>query len=67
MATHHAASSEIVDLGTWAQGGPNEKTKVIAKTVEMELVRLFLPAGKDFPNHKVLGPAVIHCITGEIE
>jgi hypothetical protein len=36
-------------LGTWAQDGTNEKTKVIAKTDEMELVRLVLPAGKDFP------------------
>jgi len=67
MATHHAAPSEIVDLETWAQDVPNEKTKVIAKTDEMELVRLVLTAGKEFPHHKVLGPTVIHCITGEIE
>jgi quercetin dioxygenase-like cupin family protein len=67
MATHHAAPGEIVDLGTWAQDVPNEKTKVIVKTNEMELVRLVLPAGKEFANHKVLGPCVIHCITGEIE
>jgi len=67
MATHHAAPSEIVDLATWAQDVPNEKTKVIVKTNEMELVRLVLPAGKEFANHKVSGPCVIHCITGEIE
>ena len=67
MATHHASPVEIVDLGTWAQDVPDEKTKVIVKTDEMELVRLVLPAGKEFANHKVLGPCVIHCITGEIE
>ena len=67
MATHHAAPGEIVDLATWAQDVPNEKTKVIVKTNEMELVRLVLPAGKAFANHKVLGPCVIHCITGEVE
>ncbi|MDD5412339.1 MAG: hypothetical protein PHF31_13170 [Methylobacter sp.] len=67
MATHHALPGEIVDLGTWAQDVPNEKTKVIAKTDEMELVRLVIPAGKELPSHKVLGPIVVHCITGEIE
>jgi len=29
MATHHASPGEIVDLATWAQDVPNEKTKVI--------------------------------------
>ena len=67
MATHHAAPGEIVDLATWAQDVPHEKTKVIAKTDEMELVRLVLPAGKEFAGHKVSGPCVIHCITGEVE
>lgn len=67
MATHHASPGEIVDLATWAQDVPNEKTKVIAKTGEMELVRLVLPAGKEFADHKVSGPCVIHCITGEVE
>jgi quercetin dioxygenase-like cupin family protein len=67
MATHHASPGEIVDLATWAQDVPNEKTKVIVKTDEMELVRLVLSAGKEFADHKVSGPCVIHCITGEIE
>ena len=67
MATHHASPGEIVDLATWAQDVPNEKTKVIVKTNEMELVRLVLPAGKEFADHKVSGSCVIHCITGEVE
>src|SRR5450759_1986070 len=67
MATNHAAPGEIVALATWAQDVQNEKTKVVAKTDEMELVRLVLPAGKEFAGHKVSGPCVIHCITGEVE
>jgi quercetin dioxygenase-like cupin family protein len=67
MATHHASPGEIVDLATWAQDVPDEKTKVIVKTDEMELVRLVLPAGREFADHKVSGPCVIHCLTGEIE
>ncbi|MCX4186919.1 hypothetical protein [Methylophaga sp. OBS4] len=67
MATHHASPGEIVDLDTWAQDVPNGKTKVIAKTDEVELARLALPAGKEFANEKVSGPAIVHCINGEIE
>ena len=67
MATHHASPSEIVDLGTWAQDLPDEHSKAIVKTDEMELIRLVLPAGKEIPNHKVSGPIVVHCINGKIE
>jgi len=67
MATHHASPGEIVNLETWARDLPNEKSKTIVKTDEMELVRLVLPAGKEFADHKVSGPTVIHCIKGDIE
>lgn len=67
MATHHASAGEVVDLKTWADDLPSEKSKVIVKTGEMELVRLVLPAGKDFADHKVAGAVVIHCIAGNIE
>lgn len=67
MATHHAAPGEIVDLASWADDLPNEKTKVIIKTDEMELARLVIPKGKEFPNHKVSGPLVVQCIQGKIE
>ncbi len=67
MATHHASPSEIVDLETWAQDLPNEHSKTIVKTDEMELARLVFPAGGEFPTHKVSGPVVIHCVNREIE
>ena len=67
MATHHASPGEIIDLGTWAQDLPNEHSKAIMKTDEMELARLVIPAGKEIPNHKVSGPIVVHCTKGEIE
>lgn len=66
MATHHASPSEIVDLETWANDLPNEHAKTIVKTHEMELARLVFPAGGEFPDHKVSGPVVIHCVKGEI-
>ena len=67
MATHHASPAEIVDLGNWAQDMPNEQTKAIVKTEEMELVRLVIPAGKEIPTHKVSGPIIVHCLDGKIE
>ena len=67
MATHHAKPGELVDLKTWVNDQPLERTKAIVKTEEMELVRLFLPAGKEIPSHKVLGPITVHCIKGKIE
>lgn len=67
MATHHAVPGEIVDLGSWANDLPNEKTKVIIKTHEMELARLVIPKGKEFPSHQVPGPIVVHCVQGKIE
>ena len=65
MATHHASPAEVVDLDTWAQDMPNEKTKVIVKTDEMELARLVIPAGKDIPEHKVTGSIIVHDISGK--
>ena len=67
MATHHASPSEIVDLKTWGQELLYEHAKTIVKTHEMELARLVFPAGGEFPNHRVSGPVVIHCVEGEIE
>ncbi|MEM1432506.1 MAG: cupin domain-containing protein [Pseudomonadota bacterium] len=66
MATHHAAPSEIVDLATWARDLPDEHSKAIVKSAEMELARLTYPAGGDFPLHSLSGPVVFHCLEGEI-
>lgn len=67
MATRHAVSGEVIDLETWAQDLPDEQTKAIVKTDDIELVRLVIPAGKEIPGHKVSGPIVVHCINGEVK
>ena len=67
MATRHADPGERVDLETWADDLPGARTKVIAKTDRMELIRLFLPAGKELSSHKVNGPLTVHCIRGKAE
>lgn len=66
MATHHAAPGEVVDLSTWADDLPQEKSKVIVKTGAMELARLVLPAGREMAGHRVDGPLVVHCLSGRV-
>ena len=67
MATHHATPGEVVNLDTWANDLATDQTKAIAKTEEMELVRLVLSAGEHVPNHKVSGPITVQCVKGKIE
>lgn len=67
MATHHAKANEIVDLKTWSQDIPVEKSKAVLKTNELEVARLVLPAGKALKEHQVTGPITVHCIGGSIE
>lgn len=70
MATHHAASGELVDLKTWANDLASEKSKVVTKTKGLEVARLVLHAGYDMHHShycQVNGPVVIHCIEGKIK
>lgn len=69
MATHHAAPGEVVDLETWANDLPVEKSKVITKTRGIELARLVIGAGVDMHHAdycSVPGAVVFHCIEGKI-
>ena len=69
MATHHAASGEIVDLKSWADDLEVEKSKVIAKTKGLELARIVIDAGVDMHHSNfcsVDGASVFHCIEGKV-
>ena len=70
MATHHAEPGEVVDLATWADDLPQEHSKAIAKTDNLELARLVIGAGVNMHSSgycSVEGPVVLHCLEGEIE
>lgn len=67
MATHHASPGEIVDIASWADDLPEDKTKTIVKADAMELARLVIPAGKEIPEHQVTGCLIIQCIQGKIQ
>ena len=67
MATRHAKPGEIVNLSTWADDLPEEHSKAIVKTEQMELARLLLPPGETIGRHHVDGPLIIHCLSGCLE
>ncbi len=42
------------------------KTTTLAKTDDLEVIRLVVPAGKDLPEHKTKGALVVHCLEGQV-
>lgn len=70
MATHHASETEVVDLDSWADDLPDEKSKAIAKIDDLELARLVIGAGEQMHRSgycQVDGSVVVHCVKGEVE
>lgn len=70
MATHHAASGEVVDLATWANDLEWDTSKAITKSAGLELARLVIDAGYEMhPSDwcHVPGEVVIHCLEGEVD
>lgn len=66
MAMPHAASGEIMQV----QGSDDDLSRfaaiALAKTHEMEIVRMVLPAGKAMPEHYVPGEITLLCLRGEV-
>jgi quercetin dioxygenase-like cupin family protein len=67
MALHHADPGDIIDVRPLGEELVASKTKVLAKTDYLEILRLVVPAGKEIPSHKVTGPISVQCLEGHIE
>jgi len=67
MAIPHAKPGELIDLMPLGSAVTSTKTATLAKTSDLELIRLVLPAGKVIPEHKVAGELSFQCLEGEIE
>ena len=65
MSIPHAKPGEVVQLPLGAALG-SSKTTTLAKTADLELIRLVLPAGKDIPSHKVAGEITVQCLEGRV-
>ena len=65
MSIQHAKPGEVIQLrlGT---GLCSSKTMTLAKTADLELIRLVLPAGKEIPTHKAPGQITVQCLEGRV-
>lgn len=66
MALQHASSGQVIALQRSGEDAAQFSSIALAKTDEIELIRLVLPAGKTMPEHWVKGEITLQCLSGEI-
>lgn len=66
MAIEHAQPGTVVDVRPLGEKFGNQKTHTLAKTDDMELIRLVLRAGKEITTHTAPGQIMIHCLEGQV-
>lgn len=66
MALQHASSGQVIALQRGDDDGSQFSSIALAKTDDLELIRLVLPAGKTMPEHWVKGEITLQCLSGEI-
>jgi quercetin dioxygenase-like cupin family protein len=67
MAILHTSPGETVDVTPLGPRLSSAKTHALFKSVDLEVIRLILRAGKSLPSHKVPGELTIHCIEGTLD
>lgn len=65
MSIQHASPGKIIQLRLGV-ALRNSKTMTLAKTIDLELIRLVLPAGKEIPIHKAPGEITVQCLEGRV-
>jgi quercetin dioxygenase-like cupin family protein len=65
MSIPHAQSGEVISL-ILGSALSDSKTRTLAKTEDLELIRLILPAGKEIPSHKAPGEITVQCLEGRV-
>lgn len=66
MALQHAASGELIPLKRGDDDIAHFTSVALAKTSNLELIRLVLPKGREMPVHKVDGEITLLCLEGEV-
>lgn len=67
MALPHAKSAQVVDVKPLGARIGVDKSFMVFKSKDLEMIRLVLPAGKSVPEHSVVGEITVHCIEGSID
>lgn len=67
MALPHATSGQVVRIGREAGESLSQFTSIaLAKTEQMELIRMTVPAGRALAEHAVRGQVTLQCLEGEV-
>lgn len=67
MSLHHACSGEVIDIRPLGGKLGESLSTALAKTEQLELMRLVLPGGRSIPEHRVAGEMTLQCVEGAVE
>ena len=67
MTIHHHGPGDVIDIRPLGSHIAQAVTTILAKSDDVEIIRLILPAGKKIPLHKVSGPITVQCLEGRVE
>ncbi len=67
MAIHHAEPGEVIDIRPLGSRLAQAVTTTLAKSDQLEIIQLILPARKQIPLHKFGCPITVQCLEGRIE
>ena len=66
MTKGHVESGEVINLNTLKDGMSKKSTFALAKTKDMEVIRMVIPRGKSITEHSVEGEISVQCLKGEV-
>ena len=61
-----SAAGQMVDLNQ-LHDADDQKTKTIFKSDNVNVTRMFLPAGKRIAEHTARGEITVHCLSGLVD
>lgn len=66
MAIPHAQPGQVIDVHPYGERLREARSHALIKTHALELIRIVLPAGQEFPPHSVYGEVTLLCIEGRV-
>lgn len=67
MAIHHALSGELINIRPLGIAISTTRSTTLYKTLHLEVFRMVLLAGKEWPEHEVVGELTVQCLEGSVE
>ena len=67
MSLHHPAPGEVIDIRPLGNQLDDAASLALARTDDLEVMRMVMPKGKSIPIHSVPGELTLQCIEGTVE